>query len=108
MNIELEWTTAHDESLAAIKEMLMSSKVLAFPDTEKPFILYTDASKFAMSAVLLQEDKEGQKRPIGYWSKSFAGSQLNWSALVKEARAVFEAVHHYAVYIKGCKTTSVL
>ncbi len=51
----------------------------------------------------MQNNKDGARQPIGYWSKSFKGSQLCWSALVKEARAVKEAVLHFAVFIKGCR-----
>ena len=99
------WTEVHDKSLATLKEMLLDDRVLAFPDPNKPFQLYTDASKFHMSAVLRQLDKDGNDKAIGYWSKAFRGSQLNWAALVKEARAVREGVEHFAVFILGCPVT---
>ena len=56
-----------------------------------------------MSGVLLQ-DVEKDRKVIGYWSKSFHKAQINWSALVKEARAVLEAMLHYKVFILGAKT----
>ncbi len=54
---------------------------------------------------LLEEKYPPKLRPIGYWLKSFKGSQRNWAALVKEARAVKEAVEHFMVFIKGCPVT---
>ena len=104
VNIEQFWTEVHDRALETLKELLLKKEILAFPDTSKPYTLYTDASKFNMSAVLMQKDENNKDRPIGYWSKAFHGSQIFWSALVKEARAVMEAVLHYQVYIKGCHT----
>ncbi len=83
---------------------LRDARVLAFPDAQKEFSLYTDASKFHMSRVLMEGDKAAPK-VIGYWSKSFKGSQINWSALVKEVWAVYEACKHFSVFILGAPTT---
>ncbi len=77
--------------------------MLAFLDAQKEFYLYTDASNFHMSRVLMQGDKTASK-VIGYWSKSFKGSQINWSALVKEAQAVYEVCKHFSVFILGDPT----
>jgi hypothetical protein len=98
------WDQPQERALTRLKELLLDPAVLAFPDCSKPYTLYTDASKYNMSAVLMQHDEKGHLRPIGYWSKAFKGPQLNWSALMKEARAVMEAVLHYEVFIKGCRT----
>ena len=99
------WTSKHDLAFETLKQLLVDGKVLAFPDTSKPFILYTDASKQAMSGVLMQRDTQDRLCPIGYWSKAFKGPQLNWAALVKEARAVKEAVEHFRVFISNCEVT---
>jgi hypothetical protein len=104
-NVESGWTPAHDAALERLKELLLDDVVLCFPDTAKPFELFTDASKLHMSAVLMQNNENNDRQPIGYWSKAFKGSQLSWSALVKEARAVKEAVQHFAVFISGCHVT---
>ena len=100
-NLRSKWTACHQLAFDTIKKLLCQNQILAFPDSAKPYVLYTDASKRAMSAVLMQVDSEGQLKPISYWSKSFKGSQKSWSALVKEARAVYEAVQHYAVFLTG-------
>ena len=100
------WDDKCESAFTMVKETLQNPDVLAYPDGSRPFVLYTDASKYAMSGVLLQHgvgENESKLYPIGYWSKAFKGSQLNWAALVKEARAVYEAVQHFAVYLKGCK-----
>ncbi len=103
-DITKEWTTQHDRALEQVKVALREARVLAFPDAQKEFSLYTDASKFHMSRVLMQGDKAAPK-VIGYWSKSFKGSQINWSLLVKEVQAVYEACKHFSVFILGDPTT---
>ena len=98
------WTSDCELAFRTIVELMCSDEILAFPDTNKSYILYTDASGRAMSAVLFQRDNVEKLRPIGYWAKSFSGSQKNWAALVKEARAVYEAVKHYDVFLVASET----
>ena len=103
-DVTKEWTTRHDKALEQVKVALREARVLAFPDAQKEFSLYMDASKFHMSGVLMQGEKTAPK-VIGYWLKSFKGSQINWSALVKEAWVVYEACKHFSVFILGAPTT---
>jgi hypothetical protein len=46
------------------------------PDTAKPFILETDASKWAIGATLLQKQDDGQLHPCGYLSKKLFPNPL--------------------------------
>ena len=61
--------------------------ILAQPNFEKGFRLYTDASGEAMGAVLVQGDDEEQ-RVIEYASKQFNPAQQNYSVIEREALAV--------------------
>lgn len=97
------WTPTHDVALQTLKDLLLDEQVLAYPNPNIPYELFTDASSHHMSGVLMQRDEQKHRRPIGYWSKGFKGSQLLWSALVKEARAIREAVKHFDVFIRGCE-----
>ena len=94
------WNEKCELSLKTMKEMLLSNQVLAFPDNHKPYELFTDASGKHMSGVLMQD-----ARPIGYFAKSFHGTQLQWAALTKEAHAVYRAVEFFSVFITACKVT---
>ena len=53
------WDSEHQESFDRLKEALISSPILAYPDYNKPFILETDASLKGLGAVLTQEDDDG-------------------------------------------------
>jgi hypothetical protein len=86
-DISKYWSTDCAAALTTIKELLLSDEVLRFPDAQAEFELFTDASQFHMSSVLRQK-----KGVIGYSAKSFKGPQLNWSPIVKEAYAVYNAV----------------
>ena len=97
-NIDKFWTPVCDKSLDILKSELLSNKILAYPDSSIPFELYTDASGRHMSGVLMQRG-----RPIGYFAKSFKGTEANWAALVKEAHAVYRAVEFFSVFVTGAK-----
>ena len=49
----IKLTAEHLESFDEIKRRLCAAPRLAHPDLEQPFVLYTDASKIAVGAVLL-------------------------------------------------------
>ena len=92
------WDQPCENALAELKRALLSNTVLAYPDSALPFDLFTDASGRHMSGVLMQNN-----RPIGYFAKSFKGTEANWAALVKEAHAVYRAVEFFSVFITGAK-----
>ena len=62
---------------------------------QRPYMLFTDASKYAWAGVLIQpytEETEGKTvtvhHPVTYVSGLFRGSQINWVALTKEAYVI--------------------
>ena len=65
--------------------------ILKFCNPQKPYVLFTDASKYVWAGVLTQpytEETEGKSitvhHLVTYVSGLFRGSQLNWAALTKE------------------------
>eukprot|EP00741_Cyanophora_paradoxa_P024672 tig00022104_g23821.t1 len=66
-----------------------------------PFIIYTDWSKRAMGAVLMQEDKDGRERPIAFISRTLTNMERKYQSPTEgECIAVLWAVkvwHHYFV-----------
>lgn len=99
-NIEKFWDSQCDLSFKTLKETLASNQVLKFPETDVPYELFTDASGKHMSGVLLQSS-----RPIGYFARSFKGTQTAWAALTKEAYAVYRSVEFFAVFIAASQVT---
>ena len=91
---EFKWTNQCDNSFQMLKDTLCSAPILKYPDTTKPYTLYTDASKYGWAGVLTQSHTsvvDGKSitmdHPVSYVSGLFHGSQLNWAALTKEAYA---------------------
>ena len=85
----------------------MTEPILKYPDPNYPYVLFTDASKYAWACVLTQEKihhREGKEvkilHPITYMSGLFRGSQLNWACLTKEAYAIYMSIKKLAYYLE--------
>lgn len=82
------------------KALLTMDPVLAYPDFSKDFILTTDASDFAVGAVLSQ-GQVGKDRPIAYASRTLSKSEENYCTTEKELLAIIWAVKHFRPYLYG-------
>jgi len=88
-----------------LKEKLICAPVLRYPDFNRPFRLYTDASKLALGAVLHQKFEDGKEHPIAYISKALNKSEQNWHSTELEVYAVKWAVEKLRYYLSGQKFT---
>ena len=66
--VQFEWTAEHQNAFEALKQALSEAPVLQIPDFAKEFVLVTDASNLAISAVLNQRVGEGLA-PISFYSR---------------------------------------
>ena len=109
---KFKWTNQCDTSFQMLKDTLCSSLILKYPDTSKPYTLYTDASKYGWVGVLTQSHTSNvdgkiitMDHPVSYVSGLFRGSQLNWAALTKEAYAIYMSVKKSTFYLTGHEIT---
>ena len=109
-DVSFEWTLQCQASFEMLKDALITSPILKYPDPNKPYILFTDASKYAWACVLTQEhehEKDGKvfkiNHPITFASGLFKGSQLNWAALTKEAFAIYSSIKKLSYYLEDAE-----
>ena len=107
-----EWSKACQVAFEMLKEYLLKEPILKYPKLEQPYILYTDASKYAWAGVLTQSytyHEEGKEyfihHPITYVSGLFKGPQLNWAALTKKAYAIYMVARKLDYYLREAETT---
>ena len=111
-NVTFEWTPVCQDSFELLKASLMTEPILTYPDPNLPYVLFTDASKYAWACVLTQEkihQIEGKEvkilHPITYMSGLFRGSQMNWACLTKEAYAIYMSLKKLAYYLEDADVT---
>ena len=103
---KFDWEPEAQDAFESLKLKLTSTPKLAFPCFKKPFILYTDASQFAMGAVLAQV-LDGKERAICYASRSLSKSQTKYSATRRELLALVTLTCPFRHYLLGQKFTIV-
>lgn len=96
--------TEYIDSFNACKEVLINPPLLQFPDFTKEFIITTDASNYAIAAVLSQGEL-GKDKPVCYASRTLSDTEVKYSTLEKEFLAIIYATKQFRPYIYGTKFT---
>lgn len=98
-----KWRSEEQRAWEALREAVTSEWVMVHPQVDKPYKLYTDASGYAVGAILVQEEETGLKRPVLYISKLFTGAEIKWSVIEKEAYAVVYSLEKRPPYLYNAK-----
>uniref|UniRef100_A0A914YI77 RNA-directed DNA polymerase n=1 Tax=Panagrolaimus superbus TaxID=310955 RepID=A0A914YI77_9BILA len=108
-NVVFQWDTDEQQSFDQLKDKLVSAPILSQPDYEaaiegsKPFVIWTDACKTGIGAVLTQQDDFGNFHPLFYISKACSESERNYSITQLEALAVVVALRKLKTFVMGAK-----
>ena len=95
------WTDLQQRAFETLKSAFSSGPVLSIPDVTRPFSIMTDASLFAMGAILLQSDTNGDLHPCAYFSRTFLPAKRNYDIYDRELLAVILALTEWRQYIQG-------
>ena len=82
------------------KEILCNNSILQYPDFNNDFILTTDASNYAIGAVLSQ-GIIGQDKPICYASRTLTQTEQNYRTIEKELLAIVWSCKYFRPYLFG-------
>ena len=98
--VKFDWMPSHHKAFLTLKEAIVQAPILCYPDPNRKYIVYTDASDDACGGQLLQEHN-GMEFPIGFLSHMFTETQRKWSTTEQEAYVVYYAVTKWNYYLKG-------
>lgn len=83
-------------SFEKLKQLVTNSPILRYPNFTKKFKITTDASNFAIGAVLSQDG-----HPVAYASRTLNKHETNYSTIEKELLAIVWAVKYFRPYVFG-------
>ncbi len=101
-NVPFVWGKDQQKAFDKLKHLFTSAPILKNPDSNKPFIVETDASNFAIGAVLSQEF-DGKLHPVAFLSKSLTNCQKNYQIYDKELLAIKLALEEWRHYLEGAR-----
>ena len=101
-----QWSDACENAFQTLKTKLLVAPILAYPDYNKDYILYTDASAEAVGMVLSQI-QGGRERVISYGGKKLSSAERKFSTTERECLAVIIAFKHFEPYLRGVHVTLV-
>ena len=76
-NQKITRTEQHQLVLEKLIDCLVQPPVMAYPNFNRPYLLYTDASETGLGAVLYQE-QDGLMRVIAYGSRTLTPAERNY------------------------------
>jgi hypothetical protein len=94
-----EWTPACQQAFDLLRQALITQPVLAHPRFDRPFVVTTDASNYAVSGILEQMDDSGRHHPIAYASRRMQPAEQRYSTTERECLAVVFAIQKFKVYL---------
>ncbi|XP_066585575.1 uncharacterized protein [Prorops nasuta] len=104
--VRWHWNQEQQTSFERLKEALCSAPVLARPDFSRPFQVQTDASDYAIGAVLTQRHGT-EEHPIVFANRVLSKEERNYTTTEKECLAVVWAIRKLRPYLEGYHFTVV-
>ena len=99
--VKFHWGADQAAAFTSLKALLVSSDVMAAPQMDKPYKLYTDACDYAVGGILVQDDVKGVEKVIQYVSHALSRTQRKWATIEKEAYAVVYCINKLRPYLYG-------
>ena len=100
---KLEWSVEADQALEALKKAFTTTPILIYPDFQKPFYLESDASDFALGAVLSQPSEDGCLHSIAFHLQKFTAAEINYEIHDKELLAIVDSFQEWQHFLEGAQ-----
>ncbi|EKD03262.1 retrotransposon nucleocapsid protein [Trichosporon asahii var. asahii CBS 8904] len=100
--VPFEWTPARAAAFDELKTRITSAPILRHFNPDHETMVETDASDYALGAVLSQRGPGEEWRPVAFLSRGMTPPELNYPVHDKEFLAIFWSFNEWRHYLEGC------
>ena len=95
-NVKYTWSDKCENAFSKLKELLSNAPVLVIPEGNQDLVVYTDASRIGLGAVLMQRE-----RVIAYASRKLKPTETRYATHDLELAAIVFALKIWRHYLLG-------
>src|SRR6266568_1002703 len=99
--IPYHFTEKAREAFNILKEAFTTAPVLTHWIPDRPIVIETDASDYALAAILSITTEDGHLHPVAFHSQPFSASELNYNVHDKELFTIYEAFQIWCHFLEG-------
>jgi len=100
-DIPWKFDSSCQDAFNTLKKAFTSAPILTHWIPDAQLIVETDASDYALAAILSIVNEDNEVHPVAFHSHTFTAAELNYDTYDKELLAIFEAFKIWWHYLEG-------
>jgi len=109
-DFKVEWGEAQEAAFLKITILFVSGKtpILRHYDPDRPALLETDPSEFAIAGILSQKFEDGKVHPVRFISRKLSQAEMNYDVYDKEMLAIVFSLQKDRHYLPGAEVETTI